>query len=189
MEEAILISYGGHAKSVLDSLEACSKYRIIGYTDIQEQSSPYKYLGTDEVIEKYYHSGIKNLIMGIGYLGKGSIREVIFQKYKALGFEFPTVVDPTAIVSKTAQIGEGTFVGKGAIINAYAQIGKMSIINTKAIIEHECIIGDYAHISVGSILCGNVVVEDSAFVGANATVIQGRRVCKNEIIPAGVIVR
>ena len=65
----------------------------------------------------------------------------------------------------------------------------MAIINTKALVEHECVVGDFAHIAVGAVLCGQVVVGEGAFVGANATVIQCREIGSNEIVPAGEVVR
>lgn len=35
-------------------------------------------------------------------------------------------------------MGIGNFVGKMAVINADAEIGNNNVINTKALIEHEC---------------------------------------------------
>jgi acetyltransferase-like isoleucine patch superfamily enzyme len=65
----------------------------------------------------------------------------------------------------------------------------MCIINTGAVIEHDCSVGDFSHISVRSVLCGNVNVGKAAFVGANATVIQGKSIGDNCIIGAGTTIR
>ena len=45
---------------------------------------------------------------------------------------FPAVVHPTAWVDPTAQIGEGTLVCAGAVIQPYARIGRHVIVNTGA---------------------------------------------------------
>ena len=74
-------------------------------------------------------------------------------------------------------------------MNANASVGKMCIINTGAIIEHDCEVEDFSHISVGSVLCGNVKVGAASFVGANATVIQGIHIGRNCTIGAGTTVR
>ncbi len=189
MEDIVLVGFGGHAKSVADCIERQGKYRIVGYTDVEEHTSVYRYLGTDEALKSVYDRGVKNAVIAIGYMGKGNLRERLYEKAKTIGYELPIIIDPSAIVSKSADIGEGTFVGKGAIINAEACVGKMTIVNTKALIEHECKVEDFAHIAVAAVLCGNVTVKKAAFVGANSTVIQGRIVEERQLVPAGVTVR
>lgn len=189
MKDVILIGFGGHAKSVADCLERQGLYHIIGYTDLKQYDCRYLYLGTDEVLPSYYKEGIKNVVLGVGYLGKSDIRQKIYQKLKKIGFNFPVIADPSAIISESAEIGEGVFIGKGSIINSEARIGKMSIINTKALVEHECKVGEFSHIAVAAVLCGQVEVGDAAFVGANATVIQCRKVLSKQIVPAGSVIR
>lgn len=189
MEDIILIGYGGHAKSIADSIERAGVYNIIGYTNNADNHAEYKYLGTDDVLLKYLELGCNKLVICIGYLGKGNVREILFTKLKEQGFTFPVIIDPSAIVSQSAVIGEGTFVGKGAVINADAKIGKMCIINTGAIIEHECVIEDFVHVAVGAVLCGQVKIKKAAFVGANATIIQCLEVNERNIVPAGQVIR
>ena len=189
MEEIILIGYGGHSKSVADCIERQKEYKIVGYTDLQEVDSPYPYLGTEEVLYSLYDKGIRHLAMGIGYLGKGNLREDIYVKAKKIGFYFPIIIDPSSIISSTAVLEEGAFVGKLAIVNAAAHIGKLCIINTKALVEHDCVVGDFTHVAVGAVLCGQVNVGRSVLVGANATVLQCQSVRDRAIIPAGFTFR
>lgn len=189
MEDIILVGYGGHAKSVADCIERGKEFHIVGYTDSERKNSPYPYLGTDEILEGYFHQGVLNAAICLGYLGRGNQREKLYQQLKQMGFRFPVIVDPTAIISQSATIGEGTFVGKGVIINAEASVGKLCIINSAAVIEHECAVEDFSHISVGTVLCGQVMVGKAAFVGANATVIQGQKILPQQIVGAGVTIR
>ncbi|MBO5261311.1 MAG: NeuD/PglB/VioB family sugar acetyltransferase [Coprococcus sp.] len=189
MEDLLLVGFGGHAKSVADCIERHGKYHIAGYTDVKRCECKYEYLGSDEVFQSVYDSGVKNAAIVVGYMGKNDIRKSLYEKMKKIGFEFPVIVDPSSIISESASIGEGTFVGKNAVINSDAVVGRMAIINTGSIVEHECIVGDYAHVAVGAVLCGKVSVGTAAFVGANATVIQCRKVEDYEIIPAGATIR
>lgn len=190
MEDIILVGFGGHAKSLADSIKRGNVYNIIGYTDLEKkEESEYFYLGTDDVLKEYYFKGVKYAAIGLGYLGKGNIREVLYNKLKNIGYELPVIIDPSALVSNTAIIGEGTFIGKAATVNAYTKIGKGVIINTGAIIEHECDVDDFSHVAVSAVLCGNVKIGKASFVGANATVIQCIELDRNSIIPAGKIIR
>lgn len=188
-EDIILVGYGGHAKSMADCIERGERFRIVGYTDKDRVDSPYPYLGTDDDIGEYFQQGVTNVAISIGYLGKGTLREELYWKLKNIGFCFPTIIDPSAIISESARLEEGIFVGKRAVINAETHIDKFCIINSGAIVEHDCRVNEFSHIAVGTILCGNVKVGCSCFVGANATVTQGKTIGNGCIIGAGAVVR
>lgn len=188
MEDIVLVGFGGHAKSVADCIEREGKYHIAGYTDVKASSDRYRYLGTDDALEAIFAGGITNAVVGIGYMGKGTIRQQLYRKLKDIGFNLPIIIDPSAVVSSSAVIDEGSFIGKGTVVNAEASIGKMVIINTKALVEHECIVDDFTHVAVGAVLCGQVKVGAAAFIGANATIIQGLSVGCNTIIGANCTV-
>lgn len=49
------------------------------------------------------------------------------------------------------------------------------MINTGAIIEHDCRVSNFSHVAVGSVLCGEVIVGENTLIGANATVIHGEK--------------
>ena len=189
MEDIVFVGFGGHAKSVADCIERMGKYNIVGYTDKEDNNTKYKYLGTDDVLTAYYEKGVKNAAVCVGYLGKGNIREKLYHDLKKIGYSLPIICDPSAIISNNVEIGEGSFIGKGAVVNSEAKIGKMTIINSMALVEHECIIEDFVHVAVAAVLCGNVKVGNSAFIGANATVIQCKEILSGYIIPAGITVR
>lgn len=189
MKDIILVGFGGHAKSIADSIENKKEYNIVGYTDVCEKKSCYKYLGTDLELERYFNMGIEMAVVGVGYLGNSVLREDIYNKLKKIGYKLPIIVDKTAVISPSVHIEEGTFVGKNAVINTDASIGKMCIINTMSLVEHECIVGDFSHVAVGAILCGQVEIGRGSFIGASSTIIQCVKVEGKSIIPAGVTVR
>lgn len=192
MEDIVLIGFGGHSKSVIDSIERQNQYRIIGLLEKQQdmvkEYRGYKVLGNDEMLRELYQDGIRNAFVTIGYMGNSKVRNRIYETLKEIGFQLPTIIDPSAIVADDVIIGEGTFIGKNAILNSEVKIGKMCIINTGAILEHEVVVSDYCHISVGSILCGQARVEKEAFVGAGSIVIQGKQIGTKSIIGAGAII-
>ncbi len=189
MKDIVLIGFGGHAKSVADTIERTGQFSIVGYTDIMEDTTciRYKYLGTDDALKDIYASGVRCAAVGVGYMGKGDTRDKLYKMLKDIGFELPLIVDSSAIVSEAAAIGEGTFIGKGAIVNANAKVGNMCIINSKALLEHETIVGDYSHVAIGANLCGQVSLGDHVFVGAGATVVQCVNVGAGSFIKAGEV--
>lgn len=193
MEKIVILGNGGHAKSLVDIIEREKRYEIAGYVvnenDPDMSDAKYSRLGGDAQLRQIFQSGVKNAAVGVGYMGNSGLREKLWAQLKQIGFFLPVICDPSAVLAGDAGIGEGSFIGKGSIVNANASVGKMCIINTGAIIEHDCEVEDFSHISVGSVLCGNVRVGAASFVGANATVIQGISIGRGCVIGAGTTIR
>lgn len=189
-EKIVLIGFGGHAKSVIDSIEASGEYKIAGYTDIKNRTNykGYNFIGTDKDLHNIYSGGVHNACITVGYMGRSNLRDKLYHMVKKTGFKLPVIKDPSAIVSNSSEIGEGTFIGKGCIVNAESIIGRMCIINTGSIIEHGNIIGDFTHIAVKTVLCGDINIGSHCFIGANSTIIQGVEVGENAVIGAGSVV-
>lgn len=193
MEEIILLGTGGHAHSVVDSMEQTGKYSIIGFLDKEEMQGSfyrdYPVLGVDADMEKYYKEGVRSAFVTVGFMGHGNTRELLYQRLKDVGYKLPNIIDDTAVISKTAKLADGIFVGKNVVINANATIGRMCIINTGSIIEHDCSVGNFSHVAVGGVLCGAAVVGKRTLIGANATLIQHKAVGDYCIIGAGITIR
>lgn len=192
MEKIILVGAGGHAKTIVDTIEHLGKYEISGFMmpgDVGgELYRGYRVIGYDEEMDRIYASGIHNAVIAIGFMGKSVLRNKMYEKLKTAGFYLPAIIDPSAVVAKDAKIGEGAYIGRRVVINADAYVGKACIINTGAIIEHECMVGDFSHVAVASVLCGQVTIGENTFVGANATVLQGCKIGNNCIVGAGSVV-
>ncbi len=192
-EQIILIGCGGHAVSVADSIRQSGQYEIAGYIEregFRETGSlGIPVLGTDSDLEAVFDAGIHAAFVTIGYMGKGTVRDRIYERLKQIGYRIPSIIDPSAILAQGLRIGEGTFIGKRAVVNSNSRIGRMCIVNTGAIVEHDNEIGAFSHIAVGSVLCGDVKIGRRALIGANAVVIQGTRIGDGAIVGAGTTVR
>lgn len=97
---------------------------------------------------------------------------------------FPKVVADTAIVSKSATLGEGAIVHHGVNIGPQVVIGDFSIVNTLSNVEHHAKLGSYTHLAPGSILLGGASAGDHCFLGAHAVVAPNTRIPSNSIVGA-----
>lgn len=99
-----------------------------------------------------------------------------------------SLIHPKAIIGRNVEVGEGSVVMAGAVINPEAKIGKGCIINTTASVDHDCILCDYVHVAVGAHLCGNVKIGSHTWIGAGATVSNNIQICHGCMIGAGAVV-
>lgn len=104
-------------------------------------------------------------------------------------FNWARVRHPGAVVSRRADISPtGVYLGARCVVNIRARVGDHAIINTGAIIEHECAVGANSHVAPGAILCGNVTVGDDTLIGAGARVIPNVRIGSRCVVGAGAVV-
>ncbi len=185
MENVVIIGFGGHAKSVADSICKGKNFHIFGYTDVKDRHNEYDYLGTDDILPELFNRGVHKAVLGVGFMGENDLRDSLVNYASQIGFVFPAIIDPSAISANDVVIGAGTYIGKRAVINSGARIGAYCIVNTGSVVEHESVIGDFSHVSVGTILCGSVSVRHHSFIGAGTTVIQGVKIGYDCIIGAG----
>ncbi|WP_368490383.1 acetyltransferase [Clostridium sp. BJN0013] len=191
MEKIILIGAGGHCRSIIDSINGLNNFQIIGIVDKKHRNHSrldIDRVWCDEDLDSLYKSGIKNAFIGIGSTAYPEIRIKFYNLLKSIGYNFPIIIDKTAIVSCSAKIEEGVFIGKGAIVNANALIKKQCIINSGAIVEHDCKINEFVHLAPGATLSGGVSIGQGTHVGTNATIIQNINVGKNVLIGAGSVI-
>jgi UDP-N-acetylbacillosamine N-acetyltransferase len=117
-------------------------------------------------------------------IGNNYIRQKLYKKIKEHGFKVETLVHPSAVISPSCEIGEGTLVMPNVVVNAKSNIGLGVILNTSCIVEHECQINDFVHISPNAALAGNVDIGEYAHIGIGTNIIQGIEIGKNSIIGA-----
>lgn len=188
----LLIGGGGHCKSVLDALISSSNYTDIAIVDtienIDREILNRKIIGTDDDLNKLLEEGFKNAFITVGSIGDTRLKRRLYDMVNKIGFNIPSIIDSSAIVSRNAIIGRGVFIGKNAVVNAGTKIGEGAIINTGTIIEHDCVVNEFAHIAPGAVLCGDVVIEENVHIGARAVIKQQIRIGYNSIIGMGSVV-
>ena len=176
-----LYGASGHCKVVIEALKSSKEVEINAVFDDYSEND---FILSIPIIKptKVKLSNLENFIITIG---NNKIRKKIVQ---SLETNYLNAIESSAIISKSAQIDNGTVVLAGAIINADAKIGKHCIINTRALIEHDCIIEDFAHICPNATLAGNVFIGEGTQIGIGAIVIQGIKIGKWCVIGAGTVI-
>ena len=152
----ILLGSGGHARVILDA------FRELG----GEPFDGVECLGNDAYLLSRGPSGLE-LINGISDI---ETRARVYNRFKAAGFVFQTVVHPSAVVARNVHLGEGSQIMAGALIQSEAEIGCNVIVNTGASVDHNCRIGDHSHIAPGAALSGRVEIGSTSLVGVGSAI-------------------
>ncbi len=185
-----LLGGGGHGVVVLNAL-LMGGQQVVGIVDpvipVGDRRLGVQVLGGDDVLAAVDPSSVM-LAFGVG-ISKGTrARAAVFQRFCDQGFEFLSIVHPAASIGREVELGAGCQIMAGAVLQPGVMVGRGSVINTVACVDHETIIGDHVFIAPGAVLCGNCRVEDGAFVGAGATILPGVTVGAGAIVGAGATV-
>ena len=119
---------------------------------------------------------------------RGADRLEIDQRLREAGLVPLTLRHPFSHIAAGATCEAGSQVLAGAVIGANARIGRQTIINTKASVDHDCIVGDGVHVAPGATVCGEVVIGDGAFVATGATILPRLKIGRNALVGAGAVV-
>lgn len=175
-EQVIIIGASGHGKVVADIVRACGD-AVVGFLD--DDAEKENVLGPVRSAANYPDC---RFVIAIG---SNAVRKAIAASLSVCWY---TAVHPTAVISPTAVLGEGTVVMANAVVNAQAEIGAHCIVNTAAVVEHENILADFVHVSPGAALGGNVRVGEGTHIGIGACVRNNTSICGGCTIGAGAAV-
>lgn len=185
MKKVIIIGTGGHAKVIADIIQQAGD-EVAGFLDPSMDVGS-DYLGfpvlgneTDDY-ETYKNLGYY-FIIGIG---SNKIRKRIDEQ---LSGPWYTAIHPAANVAHGSQIGEGSAIMAGAVVNPDSSVGRHCIINTLASIDHDNQLKDYSHVSPHGALAGSVSVGCMCHIGVGASIIDGISICDNVVVGAGSVV-
>ncbi len=116
--------------------------------------------------------------------GEPFVREKIFQKVKADGFSFATLIDPFATVC-TDEIGEGAVIMSGACVSPNAKIEENVVLYYNAVVAHDAIVKKHSLLSIGATLSGHCEVGERTFIGAGAILREKVKVGNDAVVGTG----
>lgn len=124
-----------------------------------------------------------------GICALGSTHRIGFIHQAArVGIEFISVVHPTARVSFSSTVGEGTIVCPGAQVASHGRVGRHALINRGALIGHNVVIGECVTVGPGANLGGFGQVGDRTYIGMGAVVLDRIVVGSAAVVGAGAVV-
>lgn len=182
----LVIGCGGHGRVVAEAASECGYERIAFLDDSPPEPvlPGTRVLGPISMIEQ----ASREWPMAIVAVGDGALRLRLFEALQRHGFHTPNIIHPSAVVSRSAHLAAGIFIGAGAIVGIEARIANAAIINTGARIDHDCRIGPGSHIAPGATLSGNVSIGARTWLGTGCAVRQGIVIGDDVLVGVGAAV-
>jgi sugar O-acyltransferase (sialic acid O-acetyltransferase NeuD family) len=189
----ILVGCGAFARELIcwieDAVDLGVGQKVTGFLDenpnaLKKFAYPYqpKWIAT---IDDYSPEEGDALIMAISDpLAKSQIVE----KLKNKSAKFTGFIHPSALIARSAVLGEGVVVCPKATVSADAKVGDFVTINGLSGVGHDVVVGHYSTISSYVDLTGYVQVGDFVFFGTGAKVIPKLKIGARAKIGAGATI-
>lgn len=185
MRQLGIIGASGHGKVAADIAIRKGYDNIIFFDDNDQKKTcgDYSVVGKCDEILKYISTC--DVFVAIGNV---SIRKRILENLINQSAEIVTLVHPDAVIGYGVQIGIGSVVMAGAVLNPECRVGRGCIVNTCASVDHDCCVGDYVHISVGAHVAGTVIIGNDTWIGAGVIVNNDLHITDSCTIGSGAVV-
>lgn len=186
----VIVGTGGHAGVVIDAIRQQDRGKeIVGLLDdfLPEGTERHglKVLGKVEDIAKldkdYWYfiavgenSGRSHVWNRMEDVRKRSVRTIA------------SVGHPASVILGHTE--PGVFVAAGGFVGVNAYVGKGSIINTHASLDHNSRMGEFSHLAPGAVVGGHVDIGNNTLVGIGAMVRDRVRIGNNCVIGMGSVV-
>jgi sugar O-acyltransferase (sialic acid O-acetyltransferase NeuD family) len=102
--------------------------------------------------------------------------------------DFASLIDPTAIVARSIQHGDGFSVNAGVVIGANSCFGNQVLINRSVSIGHDADVDDFVSFGPACVLCGSCKIDAGVFIGAGAVICPEIHIGRNAVIGAGAVI-
>lgn len=186
----IILGGGGHARVLADILLGQGR-PVLGFAAPAPQADllpGIRYLGDDAVVLDHAPDNVL-LVNGVGSVSNTERRRTLYQQFVARGYEFAAVAHPSAqLAAHQVEIGAGCQRLATSVVGPGTRLGDNVLINTRAVVEHDCQVADHCHVATGAIICGGCTLGPGVHVGAGAVIIQGITIGSGAIIAAGAVV-
>jgi len=189
----LIYGAGGHAKAVMEMVQAIGAHRIAGILDDNPALKGRSVLGIPvlggrDLLPLLCEKGLTLAANGVGGILDIAVRVRLFEMLAKAGFNFPPLAHPRATVEPSVTLGAGVQVFANAYVGSSTVLQPRCMINTGAIVSHDCEIGEYSHIAPGAMLAGHVHVGERSLVGMGVTTAIGIKIGDGVRIGNGAVV-
>lgn len=189
-KKVVLLGTGGHAKCLLYIMDEMGGYEVIGVTSHEKDKSEFcghPIIGNDDILEDLFTDGIRHIALGVGGFTDNNRRRELFIWLKKLGFTVVSAIHPSAVIAKSASLGEGSVVFPGAMIIPDTHAGDNFIIGAGSTLGHDTIIEDHVLMSGGVTVGSFSLIQEGAVIALGATVGSGVKVGRNAMVACGAV--
>lgn len=189
--EIYILGVGHNTIVYVDLVETCG-YKVAGLYHYNNERVGETIHGIP-IIDSNLNLFKKESLEGMNFaisVGNNKIRADIAKQIREKGGSIPTLIHPTAVVSKYASISEGVVIHANSVVQADVMIKKDTVLSYNSSVTHTSLIGEACYLAFNSTIGAYVKIQDYVFIGQSASIVSGKLeyVGCNSVVGAGSVV-
>lgn len=193
MKKLYIVGAGGFGGELLWLVQRINEqtptWKVAGFIDDNAElhgltRNGYPVLGGCDYLRSQKEEAWAIVAIGASHIKK----KVVKTLEQCSNIQFATLIDPSAQLSNSVMIGEGSAICAGSVLTVDVEIGRHVAVNLNCTIGHDAIVQDYATVYPGVHISGNVSVGQCVELGTGSQIIQGKKIGNNIVVGAGSVV-
>jgi len=160
-QRLLILGAGGHGRSVCDII-VLSGHHVVGYLDeaLLEGTlvSVFPVLGGLSFgwdLKRFFDaSGEAPSDQVVVAIGNPALRQTWLQVLEQVAVPLAVLLHPRGILSAIAQLGPGSVILPGAVVNAHASLHQGVLVNSGAVVDHDAICGAHSQLGANASMAG-----------------------------------
>ena len=173
MKHLIIIGAGGMGKQLYFFAQACTgynkEYTIKGFIDDNIHALD-GYEGYPPILDTINEYQPESDDVFTNSIGDVHFKKKCVEKIIEKGGEFITLIHPTANISEGTTVGRGCMISARAGIGTECTVGDFCLIQDNAIIGHDVHVGNFCRIDCNVVLIAGVTLEDDVCVHTSSVI-------------------
>lgn len=191
MEKIVIYGNGAVAFGMHHAFKGRPNHEVVGFTVDRESMNGDRYCDLPvipfDLVKSTFPPEIHKMFIAVGYVKANKIRRDRYLQSKEMGYRFPTLISPAAIVGAHVPMGDNCVIGNFTTVNATARIGNNVWIGDGCIIGEDVVIGDHCYVSAGVAIAGFSKIGSCCYFGIRSTVRNKVSIGNDCVIGAGAL--
>ena len=169
-EKLILFPCNGNALEALDCIN--DTYELIGFVDDNVEKISTQVAGVTVYSRALFNEFPEAKVLAVpGSPTSYSQRKEVITSLHIDKNRFISLIHPSAIISKNADIGTNCLIMAGVIITSNAQLEDHVCVLPATVIHHDSLIKAYTLIGFNVTIAGHTTIHENCYIGSGSTII------------------
>ncbi len=192
MNDLVIWGAGGVGRQVTQIVEDLNAVKVtwnlLGYLDDDAAKVDENIAGVRVLGDYHWLYSRSNVYVALA-IGSPSSLFKAYQKLQHIRHScLATLIHPSVWQGRRGEIGEGSLIYAGTILDPDIKIGIGCLLNKGCTIGHDTVLGDFVSLAPGVNLGGSVQVGRGCYFGISSATIQGISIGEWSVIGAGAVV-
>lgn len=153
---------------------------------IDDYSKGDEIIGDFEYVKANYSKDTYNIVIAVGY-NNLKARWLVYENVCCSDYNTLTLIHPKAYVRDKTNLGSGSIVMAGVIIDTRVKIKQLNVFWPGVVINHNSIIESNNFFSPNTTVCGCCKIGNNCFIGAGSVIADHNTVNDDSFIKANTV--